>query len=173
MTLKNNITLFKLFASFRSHLWIQVQSGNARFGSKSVISVPCYLGIRCIALKNNWAPLLCYFKLHSGETDEANCSWLHPVWPPPKRPDQDSTFYVVSRASTDLIFCIHWDFDVRKNVYKPRRLWVLPRYQRVKIASDEANCTWEWSQLLGRICVRWSQLSMDEANSTFATTFKA
>ena len=29
---------------------------------------------------------------HSGETDEANCSWLHPVWPSPKRPDQDNTF---------------------------------------------------------------------------------
>ena len=60
--------------------------------------------------------------VHSGETDEANCSWLHPVWPPPKRPDQDSTFCVVSRAFTELIFCIHRDFDVRNNVYKPRRL---------------------------------------------------
>ena len=59
---------------------------------------------------------------HSGETDEANCSWLHPVWPPPKRPDRDSTFCVESRASTELIFCIHRDFDVRNNVYKPRRL---------------------------------------------------
>ena len=59
---------------------------------------------------------------HSGETDEANCSWLHPVWPPPKRPDQDSTFCVVSRASTELNFCIQRDFDVRNNVYKPRRL---------------------------------------------------
>ena len=61
-------------------------------------------------------------RLHSGETDEANCSWLHPVWPPPKRPDQDNTFCMVSRASTDLIFCIHRDFDVRNNVCKPRRL---------------------------------------------------
>ena len=61
-------------------------------------------------------------KVHSGETDETNCSWLHPVWPPPKRPDQDSTFCVISRTSTELIFCIHRDFDVRNNVYKPRRL---------------------------------------------------
>ena len=59
---------------------------------------------------------------HSGETDEANCTWLHPVWLPPKRPDQDSTFCAVSRASTGLIFCIHRDFDVRNNVCKPRRL---------------------------------------------------
>ena len=59
---------------------------------------------------------------HSGETDEANCSWLHPVWPPPKRPDQDSTFCAVNRASTELIFCIHRDFDVRNNVCKPRWL---------------------------------------------------
>ena len=59
---------------------------------------------------------------HSGETDEANCSWLHPVWPPLKRPDQDSTFCVVSRASSELMFCIHRDFDVRNNVCKPRRI---------------------------------------------------
>ena len=59
---------------------------------------------------------------HSGETDEANCSWLHPVWPPPKQRDQDSTFCMVSRASTELIFCIHRDFDVRNNVCKPHRL---------------------------------------------------
>ena len=63
-----------------------------------------------------------FFQIHSGETDEANCSWLHPVWPPPKRPDQDTTFWVVRRASTELNFCIHRDFDVRNNVYKPRRL---------------------------------------------------
>ena len=63
-----------------------------------------------------------WFHPHSGETDEANCSWLHPVWPPPKRPDQINTFCMVSRASTDLIFCIHRDFDVRNNVCKPRRL---------------------------------------------------
>ena len=43
---------------------------------------------------------------HSGETDEANCSWLHLVWPPPKRPDHNSTFYAVSGASMKLIFCI-------------------------------------------------------------------
>ena len=61
---------------------------------------------------------------HSGETDEANCSWLHPVWPPPKRPepDQDNTYCTVSRASTELIVCIHRDFDAGNNVCKPRRL---------------------------------------------------
>ena len=44
---------------------------------------------------------------HSGKTDEANCSWLHPVWPPPKRPDHDNTFCVVSRASTELKFSMY------------------------------------------------------------------
>ena len=34
----------------------------------------------------------------------------------------DNTFCVVSRASTELIFCIHRDFDVMNNVYKPRRV---------------------------------------------------
>ena len=85
---------------------------------------------------------------HSGETDEANCSWLHPVWPPPKRPDQDSTFCVVSRASTALTFCIHRYYDVRNNVYKPRRLvcqclrdisaWK-SRVMKPTVLGDEAN----------------------------------
>ena len=92
---------------------------------------------------------LTHLPLHSGETDEANCSWLHPVWPPPKRPDQDNTFCVVSRASTGLIFCIHQDFDVRNNVCKPRRLvceccrdigaWK-SRVMRPTVLGDEANC---------------------------------
>ena len=85
---------------------------------------------------------------HSGETDEANCSWLHPVWPPPKRPDQDNTFCVVSRASTELIFCIHRDFDARNNMCKPRRLvceccrdisaWK-SRVMKPTVLEDEAN----------------------------------
>ena len=65
-------------------------------------------------------PITCH--RHSGETDEANCSWLHPIWPPPKRPNQDNTFYVESRASTELIFWTHRVFDVRNNVCEPRRL---------------------------------------------------
>ena len=98
-------------------------------------------------------------QLHSGETDEANCSWLHPVWPPPKRPDRDSTFCVVSRASTDLIFCIHRDFDVRNNVYKSRRLvceccrdisaWK-SRVMKPTVFGDEANF--------------WGAFAWDEAN---------
>ena len=96
---------------------------------------------------------------HSGETDEANCSWLHPVWPPPKRPDQDITFCVVSRASTERIFCIHWDFDVRNNVHKPRRLvceycpdisaWK-SRVMKPTVLGDEANF--------------WGAFAWDEAN---------
>ena len=51
MTLKNNraplLCYFKLYASFRSHRWIQeLQSGNAQFGSKSMIFLavwPCNL----------------------------------------------------------------------------------------------------------------------------------
>ena len=94
-------------------------------------------------------PVIGGFPSHSGETDEANYSWLHPVWPPPKRPDQDSTFCVVSSASTELIFCIHRDFDVRNNVCKPRRLvceccryisaWK-SRVMKPTVLGDEANC---------------------------------
>ena len=123
MTLKNNraplLCYFKLYASFRSHRWIQagvtvrkrpiwvkidnffsrvtlqfdvwpwktighlfyatssfvhhfvaigdfkleLQSGNAQFGSNSTILEPCDLAIWRMTLKNNRAPLLCYFKL--------------------------------------------------------------------------------------------------------------
>ena len=66
--------------------------------------------------------LLTELHCHSGETDEANCSWLHPAWPSPKPPDQDNTFSVVSRASTELLICIHRYCEVRDNVCKPRRL---------------------------------------------------
>ena len=42
---------------------LELQSGNAQFGSKSAIYVPCDLEIRQMTPKNNTAPLLCYFKL--------------------------------------------------------------------------------------------------------------
>ena len=123
MTLKNNraplLCYFKLYASFRSHRWIQagvtvrkrliwvkiddflsrvtlqfdvcpwktighlfyatssfvhhfvaigdfkleLQSGNAQFGSNLTILKPCDLDIWRMTLKNNRAPLLFYFKL--------------------------------------------------------------------------------------------------------------
>ena len=40
------------------------------------------------------------------------CSWLHPIWPPTKRPGRDSTICVVSRTSTKLILCIHRVYNV-------------------------------------------------------------
>ena len=42
---------------------LELQSGNAQFGSKSTIFEPCDLAIWRMTLKNNRAPLLCYFKL--------------------------------------------------------------------------------------------------------------
>ena len=106
----------------------------ANFGQKIVISMKSTNMPVSILPKTKSFKVLCVFiakygvnnetseTYHSGETDEANCSWLHPVWPPPKRPDQDNTFCVVSRASTELNFCMHGDFDVRNNVCKPHRL---------------------------------------------------
>ena len=72
MTPKNNraplLCYFKLFASFRSHWWIQT-GVTVR---KRLIWVkidnffePCDLEIWQMTLKNNRAPLLCYFKLCS------------------------------------------------------------------------------------------------------------
>ena len=40
-----------------------LQSGNAQFGSNSMILEPCDLAIWRMTLKNNRAPFLCYFKL--------------------------------------------------------------------------------------------------------------
>ena len=46
-----------------SEFKLELQSGNAQFGSKSMFFVPCDLEIWQMALKNNRTPLLCYFKL--------------------------------------------------------------------------------------------------------------
>ena len=42
---------------------LELQSGNAQFGSKPAFFVPCYLEIWQMTSKNNRAPLLCCFKL--------------------------------------------------------------------------------------------------------------
>ena len=67
MTLEKNraplLHYIKLCASFQSHVKLELQSGNAQFGSNSAIFVPCDLEIWWMTLKNNRAPLLCCFKL--------------------------------------------------------------------------------------------------------------
>ena len=69
MTLKYNRALllcyFKLCASFRSHWWIQtgVTVRKRPIWIKIDDFLPCELAIRRMILKNNRAPLLCYFKL--------------------------------------------------------------------------------------------------------------
>ena len=61
--------LFYTTSSFVHHfkamgeLKLELQSGNAQFGSKLAIFVPCDLEIWQITLKNNRAHLLCCFKL--------------------------------------------------------------------------------------------------------------
>ena len=61
--------LFYIASSFVHHFRaigefkLELQSGNAQFGSKSMFFVPCDLGIWQTTLKNNTAPLLYYFKL--------------------------------------------------------------------------------------------------------------
>ena len=61
--------LFYATSSFVNHfkaiveLKLEWQSGNAQFRSKSEISVTCDLEISRMTLKNNRAPLLCYFTI--------------------------------------------------------------------------------------------------------------
>ena len=69
MTLENNraplLCYFKLCAAFRSHWWIQtgVTVRKPNLGQIRRFFEPCDLEILPITLKNNRAPLLCYFKL--------------------------------------------------------------------------------------------------------------
>ena len=70
MTLKNNraplLFYLKLSASFYSHLWIQNGVTVRKLSTLVKISnffVPCDFEIWRMTLKNNRAPLLCYFKL--------------------------------------------------------------------------------------------------------------
>ena len=71
MTLKNNratlLYYVKLCASVQSHRWIQfgvtVRKLSIRVKIGDFFFVPCDLEIWCMTLKNNRAPLLCYFKL--------------------------------------------------------------------------------------------------------------
>ena len=61
--------LFNATSSFVHHFVaisdskLEIQSGNAQFGSKSTILEPCDLAIWQMTLQNNRAPLQCYFKL--------------------------------------------------------------------------------------------------------------
>ena len=70
MTLKTTGHLFYFASSFVHHFIaisefkLELQSGNAQFGSKSTYFFePCDLEIWRMTLKNNRAPLQCYFKL--------------------------------------------------------------------------------------------------------------
>ena len=44
---------------------LELQSGNAQFGSNRWFLEPCHLEIWRMTLENNKAPLLCYFKLYA------------------------------------------------------------------------------------------------------------
>ena len=89
MTFKNNraplLCYFKLCASFHSHceFKLELQSGNAQSGSNS--TMPCDLDIWRMTLKNNRAPLQCYFKLCAAfRSHWCNQTWVRvrkrPIW---------------------------------------------------------------------------------------------
>ena len=72
MTLENNraslLCCFKLCATFHSHWWIQTGvtvCKRPNLGQIRQFLEPCDLAIWCMTLKNNRAPLLCYFKLYA------------------------------------------------------------------------------------------------------------
>ena len=72
MTLENNraslLCCFKLCATFHSHWWIQTGVTvwkRPNLGQIRRFLEPCDLAIWCMTLKNNRAPLLCYFKIYA------------------------------------------------------------------------------------------------------------
>ena len=71
MTLKINraplLCHFKLLHHFvaTDEFILELQSGNAQFGSNSTVFRACDLEILRMTLKNNRAPLLCHFKLYA------------------------------------------------------------------------------------------------------------
>ena len=72
MTLENNraslLCCFKLCATFHSHWWIQTGvtvRKRPNLGQIRRFLEPCDLAIWSMTLKNNRAPLLCYFKLYA------------------------------------------------------------------------------------------------------------
>ena len=75
--LKTIGNLFNATSSFMHHFLaigefkLELQSGNAQSGSNSTLLEPCDLEIWRMTLKNNRAPLLCYFKL---------CASFHSDW---------------------------------------------------------------------------------------------
>ena len=91
MILKNNraplLCCFKLCVSFHSHQWIQtkVSPEMLNSGQNRWFNVPCDLEIWQMTLKNNRAPLLCYFKLCASFRSHW---WIqtgvtvqkHPIW---------------------------------------------------------------------------------------------
>ena len=68
-----------------SEFKLELQSGNAQFGSNRQLFKPCDLEIWPMTLKNNRTPLLCYFKLCASF---CNQWWIqtgvtvrkHPIW---------------------------------------------------------------------------------------------
>ena len=83
--------LFYATSSFMHHFVaigefkLQLQSGNAQSGSNRRFLEPCDLEIWRMTLKNNRAPLLCYFKLyasfHSHQWIQAGVTvWKSPIW---------------------------------------------------------------------------------------------
>ena len=91
MTLENDraslLCCFKLCATFHSHWWIQtgVSPETPNLGQIRRFLEPCDLGIWRMTLRNNRAPLLCYFKLYASFRSH---QWIqaggtvrkHPIW---------------------------------------------------------------------------------------------
>ena len=72
---------FKAMAEFK----LELQFGNAQFGSKSAFFVSCDLEIWQMTMKNYRAPLLCCFRLcasfHSHWGIKTGVTvWKHPIW---------------------------------------------------------------------------------------------
>ena len=139
---------------------MELQSGNAKFGSKSAFFGSCDLDIWRMTLKNNRAPHLCYFKfcasfhshwrIQTGVTVRKRLSWAltsvtltFDLWPWP--------FAWISRLSL---------------VITPENFMMMPWWEHGEKGVTDGRTDWRTDGRTERSALRaaWSQLKMNADN---------
>ena len=126
-----------------SELKLDVQSGNAQFGSKSEIFVPCDFEIWWMTLKSNRAPLLCYVKL---------CAWFQShCW--------IKTGVTVRKPSIEVKiddFLVLCDLEIWQTTLKNNRAPVLCCF---RLCTSFHSHQWIQSKVTVRKCLIWVKIN--------------
>ena len=119
---------FKPMGEFK----LELQSGNAQFGSKSVIFVPCDLEIWWMTLKNNRVPLLYHVKLC---TSFQSHHWIQTGVTVRKRPIR------VKIGN----FCPLWPWNLMDDLEKQQGTSSIPRKALYIFSKPSLNSNWSYS----------------------------